>query len=240
MVDRYYFSRYNSIYSYIEAGEVSSMSEIRTKEIDSLEDIEFELIKEGKMKSETNSNYVNNKELYKELCKYHDHKMDCLEKGKDIPPLTNKIGEAILQIATRRCNSWMYRGYTNNWKEEMIGNAVIAATLRGHNFDPSKSENPFAYFTQICDNAIKEQLKREKREMYIRYKSYDNARGYMADSGEIDNDADFHNEEVDIAYEDRLKFISEYEEKNIRPRKERSVNIENQLDFGDDEDQEED
>lgn len=197
------------------------MSNIETKEIYDIDEIEFELIKEGKLKAGSDTNYINNKDFYAELCKYHEYKMKCLEEGKDIPPLTNKIGAAILQIASRRCNSRMYRGYTNNWKEEMISNAVVAATLRGHNFDPSKSENPFAYFTQICDNAIKEQLKKEKKELYIRYKSFDNTRGYAADAGEVENGADVHNEEIDIAYDDRLKFISDYEDRNIQPRKER-------------------
>lgn len=199
------------------------MTEIDKEEITSIDDIEFKLIKEGKLKKSSESNYVNNKEFYEELCKYHDYKMECLEAGKDIPPLTEKIGRAIIQIATRRCNSRMYRGYTNNWKEEMICNAITSATLRGHNFDPQKSSNPFAYFTQICDNAIKEQLKAEKKQMYIRYKSYDNVRGYAAEDDEFGNDENLHQEEIDIAYDDRLKFINDYEERNLK-KKEKEEN----------------
>lgn len=207
---------------------------IQIEEVKDIDDIEFKLIQEGKLKEGSSSDYVNNKEFYEELCAYHERKLKALEEGKEIPPLTNKIGKAILQIATRRCNSRMYRGYSNNWKEELIGNAVIAATLRGHNFDPNKSSNPFAYFTQICDNAIKEQLKAEKKELYIRYKSYDNHRGYAADEGEVKNDSELHNEEIDIGYDDRLKFINDYEERNFSERKKRSKHIENQL-FDEDE-----
>src|SRR5690554_903832 len=105
------------------------MSNIKSEEITNLDDIEFQLIKEGKLKPGSDSNYINNKEFYAELCAYHEHKMACLERGEDIPPLTNKIGEAIIQIATRRCNSRMYRGYSNNWKEELISNAITDATL---------------------------------------------------------------------------------------------------------------
>lgn len=194
------------------------MSNIDKEEITALDDIEFKLIKEGSLKPSNGNNYINNKEFYAELCKYHEYKMECLERGDPIPPLTNKIGEAIIQIATRRCNSRSYAGYTNNWKEEMISNAITLATLRGHNFDPNKSNNPFAYFTQICDNAIKEQLKAEKKQLYIRYKSYDNTRGYAAEADEFGNDENMHGEEVDIAYEDRLKFISDYEERNLTPK----------------------
>lgn len=190
---------------------------IKQDHVTSIDDIEFELIDQGLMIESNNNQYVNNKELYKELKEYHAYKMECLAKGEDIPPLTNKIGVAIMQIAERRCGSRMYKGYTNNWKEEMISNAVVHATLRGHNFDPEKSDNPFAYFTQICDNAIKEQLKREKKQLYIRYKSIDNARGHMSTDDENDNDENMiDSTELDIAYEDRLHFINQYEERNLR------------------------
>jgi hypothetical protein len=188
-----------------------------SKEINSLEEIEFDLIRQGKMKAGNSKNYINNKEFYAELCVYHEKKLKALENNEPIPPLSNKIGAAIIQIATRRCNSSMYRGYSNNWKDEMIGNAIMVATLLGHNFDPYYT-NPFAYFTQICDNAIKQQLKSEKRELYIRYKSIDNVRGYSADEGEISNAADVHPEELDVAYKDRLNYINKFEERNFNAR----------------------
>lgn len=203
------------------------MSNIDQEEISNIDDIEFKLIAEGKLKESTkNSNhYINNKEFYNELYEYHLHKLDCLEKGKDIPPLTNKIGKAILQIATRRCNSHNYRGYSENWKEEMIANAVTLASLRGHNFDPINYSNPFAYFTQICDNGIKEQLKKEKTELYFKYKMIDNARGYAAVEDTEGNDPEL-NEEIDIGYDDRLKFINNYEESKLAARnKKKEENI---------------
>lgn len=190
-----------------------------TREITSVDDIEFELIRDGKLKEGDDNHYVNNKEFYEELQRYHQHKMECLEKGLDVPPLTDKIGSAILQIATRRCNSRMYRGYTESWKQEMISNAVVSATLRGHNFDPSKSDNPFAYFTQVCDNAIKEQLKREKLQLYIRYKSIDEMGSYQATQDTNDNDLHQHEEMLDVGYDDRLKFINDYEERAVERRK---------------------
>lgn len=215
------------------------MAQVSKEEISSIDDIEFKLIKEGKLKESTDYGYINNKEFYAELCAYHEKKMKALEEDKPIPPLTNKIGEAIIQIATRRCNSRMYRGYSNNWKEEMISNAITLATIHGHNFDPEKSNNPFAYFTQICDNAIKEQLKKEKKQLYIRYKSYDNTRGYAAEADEFGNDDNLHGEEVDIAYDDRLRFINEYEERNLTPKQKEKLDDEDKgifrLEDGDDE-----
>ena len=197
---------------------------INQEQISNLDDIEFKLIKEGKLKEKNNGHYINNKELYQELVKYNQFKKEAIDRGEGIPPLTNKIGLAIIQIANRRCNSPMYRGYTNNWKEEMISNAITVATLLGHNFDPEKYNNPFAYFTQICDNAIKEQLKREKTQLYIRYKSIDNVRGRQSQRDEFNNDGLYHEENIDELYEDRLNFINQYEERNIKPRKKRNEN----------------
>lgn len=189
------------------------------KEIKDIDQVEKELIEQGKLKENTGNQYVNNKELYAELVKYHAKKQKALAQGEPIPPFNDKIGAAIIQIATRRCNSRNYYRYTNSWKEEMISNAIATAAIRGHNFDPNKSENPFAYFTQICDSAIKEQIKKEKKQLYIRYKSIDNARGYAAQEDEHSNDDGLYHDEVDIAYEDRLQFINDYEERNFNKGK---------------------
>lgn len=194
--------------------------QIKTTKVESIDDIEFELIQSGKMKESNTYGYVNNKEFYAELCSYHKHKMECVEQGLPIPPLTNKIGAAIIQIATRRCNSHMYRGYSNNWKEEMISNAIVTATIHGHNFDPERSQNPFAYFTQICDNAIKQQLKNEKLELYTRYKSIDEVRGFMAEEDEQQNDQDYlEPDSIDVTHEARASYIDQFEQR-IKERKE--------------------
>ena len=198
---------------------------IKKDNIDSIDDVEFELIKSGKMKKDNKDGYINNKQLYNEMVEYNKKKKENLSKGLDIPPLTNTIGAAIIQIATRRCNSRMYVGYTNNWKEEMIGHAIVTATLRGHNFDPELYDNPFAYFTQICDNAIKEQLKKEKKQLYIRYKQIDEHHGFNAEDDANDNDQSAHDEIVDETYNDRLKFISDYEARLEESRNNTKANI---------------
>jgi hypothetical protein len=198
------------------------MGIVKKEEINDIDQVERDLIKQGKLKENTGNQYVNNKELYNELIKFHEKKLECLEQGLPIPPFNDKIGSAIIQIATRRCNSRSYYRYTNSWKEEMISNAIATAAIRGHNFDPNKSSNPFAYFTQICDSAIKEQIKKEKKQLYIKYKSIDNARGYMAQEDENSNEDNVYHDEVDIAYEDRLKFINDYEDRNFSKKKEES------------------
>lgn len=188
------------------------------RQIDDIDDIELELIRDGKLRETGDSSgYVNNKELYEEYQRYFAKKNKALEEGKEIPPLSEKIGAAIIQIATRRCNSRQFVGYSNNWKEELISHAIMTATIRGHNFNPEKSNNPFAYLTQICNNAILEQLKKEKRQLYIKYKGIEEANGF---NGEVDennvNEADLHNHiEGNAAAVQRRQYISDFEEKNF-------------------------
>jgi len=200
--------------------------------INDVDDVELELIRDGKMRDSTSSyGYVNNKELYEEYKKYYDRKMKAVENDETIPPLTEKIGAAIIQIATRRCNSRQFVGYSNNWKEELVSHAIMTAAIRGHNFNPHKSNNPFAYLTQVCNNAIIEQLKKEKRQLYVRYKGIEEANGF---NGEVDennlNEADLHNHNNNNNGPaiQRRKYIADYE-KTFLSKKQKDDTIDSGL-----------
>ena len=39
------------------------------------------------------------------------------------------------------------------------------------NFDPTKSKNPFAYFTQIIYYAFLRRIQKEKKQLYVKYKA---------------------------------------------------------------------
>lgn len=187
--------------------------------IESIDDVELNLIKEGKLKesSKKSKDYINNKELLEEYIKYYNKKQECIAQGKPNPPLSNKIGKAIIQIANRRCNSRQYMGYSSNWKEELISNAIMTCAIRGHGFDPARSDNPFAYLTQICNNAFKEQLKKYNRELYIKYKSIEEFNNFCGEINEEDfNESDFNNTDYSNQFSiDRQNFIYNYEQKHL-------------------------
>lgn len=217
----------------------------KSTKLDSLSDIDFEINSYEFTKPIDPKNprhYINNKDLYEELCKYNEKKKAALANGEEIPPLTEKIGMAIIQIANRRCNSWNFVGYSDSWKQEMVSNAILVATIRGHNFDPEKSNNPFAYFTQICNNAIVEQLKNEKRQLYVKYKQMDMVGGFQANMSNMESSFELSDDEIssfdpdsdiitndaqDIAYADRMKYITDYEERSMakKPKKSEQDNI---------------
>jgi DNA-directed RNA polymerase specialized sigma24 family protein len=57
----------------------------------------------------------------------------------------------------------------------MVGDAIENCFRYLHNFDPEKSSNPFAYFTQIMYYAFLRRIDKEKKQSYIRYKSMENS-----------------------------------------------------------------
>lgn len=190
--------------------------------------VESKLIDEGKLSNKKGKDYVNSKELLEEFKIYHTKLIEAQEKGLPPPKLSDKIGLAIMQIATRRCNSRNYVGYTNNWKEEMIDHATMVCATKAHKFDPINYSNPFAYITQIADNAIKEQIKLEKKQTYIRYKMYDDAKGMYADLTDenVNSDSLEQINELDDMYKNRLEYISDYEERNFNKKKDEPLNDE--------------
>lgn len=166
----------------------------------------------------TNPNhYVNNNELLEEFKKYKAKYDAWVEGGKEGPKprLSEKIGKAILQIATKRCNSRQYVRYTQLWKEEMINDAVEVCVRYAHNFNPEKSSNPFSYLTTTVNNAIKQRIKKEHDNQYIKAKSFDNAHGVFAeiDSNNINEEDVEHLNETHDMYRDRLEYIQNFEEK---------------------------
>lgn len=114
-------------------------------------------------------NYVNNKDLLEALIQY---KKDCIEAddaGDERPRVPDYIGMCIYQIGTRLATKPNFSGYS--YKEDMISDGIENCLLYIHNFNAEKSQNPFAYFTQIIWYAFLRRIAKEKKQMYIRFKS---------------------------------------------------------------------
>jgi len=108
-------------------------------------------------------NYINNRRLFEEMVVYRQALLKSKEEGALAPQASDYIGEAIMLIATKLSNKSNFSGYS--YKDEMVADGVencIKYSLR--NFDPAKSNNPFAYFTQSIKNAFLRRIKEEKRQ----------------------------------------------------------------------------
>lgn len=118
-------------------------------------------------------NYVNNPEFLEAIVKYKEQCEEAEECGDPNPRIPNYIGQCIYQIATRLASKPNFSGYS--YKEEMISDGLENAVQALGNFDPNKSSNPFAYFTQIIWYAFLRRIDKEKKQLYIKHKVVENS-----------------------------------------------------------------
>jgi len=112
--------------------------------------------------------YVNNKEFLAALIDYRH--LVKIAKDKDLPQpvIPNYIGECILKIATHLSFKPNFVNYM--CKEDMISDGIENCVQYILNFDPQKSTNPFAYFTQVIHYAFIRRITKEKRQLEIKGK----------------------------------------------------------------------
>jgi hypothetical protein len=126
--------------------------------------------------------YVNNKEFLAALIEYRKKVKEAAEKeipniteeqlktwkSSNKPPIPNYIGECILKIATHLSFKPNFVNYM--FKDDMISDGIENSIQYLHNFDPEKSQNPFAYFTQIIHYAFLRRIQKEKKQLEIKNK----------------------------------------------------------------------
>jgi ribosomal protein L44E len=92
-----------------------------------------------------------------------------LESGefcKDHGMMTPKLANMFIKLCERYATRSNWRGYTYN--EEMRGQALLQLSQIGLQFDESKSQNPFAYYTAAITNSFTRVLNIEKKMQNIR------------------------------------------------------------------------
>jgi len=103
------------------------------------------------------------------ICVGKSHWKGDLEKGhfdKDAGQITPTLARMMLKLCERYATRGNVRGYTYN--DEMKGQAILQLTQIGLQFDESKSDNPFAYFTAAVTNSFVRVINIEKRNQNIR------------------------------------------------------------------------
>ena len=112
--------------------------------------------------------YVDNKKFLEEMKKYHKKVQSARKRNRKDPPITNYIGECFLKIANHLSYRPNFINYT--YKEDMISDGIENCLQYVANFDPEKSNNPFAYFTQIIYYAFISRIQKEKKQTTIKQK----------------------------------------------------------------------
>ncbi len=112
--------------------------------------------------------YVNNKDFLTALVEYKTAVKNCEESGEPKPQVSSYIGECFIKIATHLSYKPNFINYM--FRDEMISDGVENCIQYIDNFDPEKSSNPFAYFTQIIYYAFLRRIQKEKRQLDIKNK----------------------------------------------------------------------
>lgn len=129
--------------------------------------------------------YVNNKEFLAALVEYRikteasyfkkfqknlneQIKQERAKTWEGKPLITNYLGECFLKIATHLSFKPNFVNYI--FKDDMISDGIENCVQYIHNFDPEKSQNPFAYFTQIIHYAFLRRIQKEKKQLEIKNK----------------------------------------------------------------------
>ena len=112
--------------------------------------------------------YVNNKEFLEALIVFKAKCAAAKEAGEQRPQISNYIGECFLKIATHLSYKPNFVNYM--FREDMICDGIENCVQYIENFNPEKSKNPFAYFTQIIYYAFLRRIQKEKRQLEIKNK----------------------------------------------------------------------
>jgi hypothetical protein len=120
------------------------------------------------MVKKRSEHYVNNKEFLHALIVYRNKVKEAKENGNTKPRITNYLGECFLKIATHLSYKPNFVNYM--FKDDMICDGIENCVQYIHNFDPEKSSNPFAYFTQVIHYAFLRRIQKEKKQLEIKQK----------------------------------------------------------------------
>jgi len=119
--------------------------------------------------------YVNNKEFLEAITVYRNSVLKSKKNNQPKPRVPNYIGDCLLKIATHLSYKPNFVNYM--FREDMICDGIENCLLYIDNFDPEKSSNPFAYFTQIIYYAFLRRIQKEKKQLEIKGKILDRS-GY--------------------------------------------------------------
>lgn len=104
------------------------------------------------------------------------------EHGK----ISRKLAESLILLTHRYGTKANFSGYS--YLDEMKSTALVQLSLVALQFDESKSDNPFAWYTTTCYNSFIKILKAEKRERNIKDEIMQNSLGMSSHNFQIENE----------------------------------------------------
>ena len=171
--------------------------------------------------------YVDNKKLLEEMTEYKRICQEHQDKDEQYPSIPDYIGECFMKIAERLSLRPNFINYA--FREEMIADGIENCVQYAHNFNPERSTNPFSYFTQIIYYAFVRRIQKEKKHLYIKYKTIqhnsllsDNVDLHDSDSGAFNQETLTEDQKINM-----YNFMNNFE--SSKKKKQKKVKASNTL-----------
>jgi DNA-directed RNA polymerase specialized sigma24 family protein len=162
------------------------------------------------VKPKTKKHYVNNKDLYLAMVAWKEKVELAKPDGRRQPIIPDYVGTCFMLICNKLSTKPNFMNYS--YRDEMVADAIENCVSAAHSFDPAKSTNPFAYFTQIAWNAMLRRIAKEKKQSYVKHKNFEHINMFGELSAEVNHGQKLHNE-----YSEDL--IRNFEEKLLKNSK---------------------
>ena len=184
----------------------------------------------AKRKSKVNkAHYVDNAKFLEAMIEYKREYNKSKESDTDLPMISEYLGSVFLKIAQRLSFRPNFINYA--FKNDMISDGIENCLHYIHNFNPEKSNNPFAYFTQIIYYAFIRRIQKEKKQLYIKYKSmqnYSTAPEYM-DQEKSNNNfislSDYENSDFKVMVDDFVETFEKSRKKKAVKKSESNLEL---------------
>ena len=167
------------------------------------------------------NHYINNADFLKALIEYQEACSQAKKNDEEDPAIPNYVGECFLKIAEHLSRKPNFISYS--FRDEMIADGIENCLMYFRNFDPAKSSNPFAYFTQIIYYAFLRRIMKEKRQLYVKYKATEQFG--ILDEFEMFEDADGHMRQFEL-YDNISEFIHNFEETKRKKKESKQKGLE--------------
>ena len=167
----------------------------------------------AKRKKVAKAHYVDNALFLEEMIEYKRQYHISKSNDEELPIISEYLGSVFLKIAQRLSFRPNFINYA--FKNDMISDGIENCLHYIHNFNPEKSSNPFAYFTQIIYYAFIRRIQKEKKQLYIKYKSMQNYEispeyvEYMNYDEDFKTTTDFKNSDFRVVVDE---FVHNFEE----------------------------
>lgn len=138
---------------------------------------------------------------------------------RPLPEISDYIGLCVLKIAQRLLFHPWFSGYTESWKEDMLGDGLENVINYLDNFNPEITKNPFAYYTQIIWYAFRRRIEKEKKQTYVKMKAIQMSQIYDDNTTQEGDETTYKNEYVKFIQKNMGDTITAFETKKEKNKK---------------------